>query len=55
MIEHPYTWPKFQIGLRRFLLSKFPFSVIYQTNQQVIYVLAVMHNSRKPNYWNERA
>ncbi len=30
IIELPDTWPKFQIGFRRFLLSKFPFSVIYK-------------------------
>ena len=52
--ELPDTWPKFQNNFRRFLLSKFPFSVIYQADQQVIYILAVMHNSRKPGYWNKR-
>jgi len=53
--ELPDTWPKFQHGFRRFLLSKFPFSVIYRFSQQTIFVVAVMHNSRKPGYWNERA
>jgi len=52
--ELPDTWPKFQDGFRRFLLSKFPFSVIYRFSQQTIFVVAVMHNSRKPGYWNER-
>ena len=54
IIEHPNTWPKFQLGFRRFLLSKFPFSVIYQISQEKIFVVAVMHNSRKPGYWSER-
>ena len=31
--ELPETWPKFQGGFRRFLLSKFPFSVIYSSKQ----------------------
>ncbi len=52
--ELPNTWPKFQKGFRRFLLSKFPFSVVYQSNENTIFVVAVMHNSRKPGYWNER-
>lgn len=52
--ELPDTWPKFQNNLRRFLLSKFPFSVIYQFNQEAVFVVAVMHNSRKPGYWRER-
>ena len=54
IIELPNAWPKFQNGFRRFLLSKFPFSIIYRFNKKEIYIVAVMHNSRKPGYWNER-
>ena len=54
IIEFPDTWPKFQKGCRRFLLRKFPFSVIYQIDNKTVYILAVMHNSRKPGYWTER-
>ena len=52
--ELPETWPKFHKGFRRFLLSKFPFSVIYSSEQKLPYIVAVMHNSRKPGYWVER-
>ena len=52
--ELPNTWPKFENNFRRFLLSKFPFSVIYKANVESVFVVAVMHNSRKPGYWNER-
>ncbi len=54
IIELPNTWPKFEKGFRRFLLSKFPFSVIYRFDQKTVYIVAVMHNSRKPGYWSER-
>lgn len=52
--ELPDTWPKFKKGFRRFILSKFPFSVIYQSDGKIVYVVAVMHNSRKPEYWLDR-
>lgn len=52
--EFPYTWPLFQYGFRRYLLSHFPFSVIYREYEGAIYVIAVMHNSRKPGYWFTR-
>ena len=52
--ELPGTWPKFQNNFRRFLLSKFPFSIIYRANNELVYVVAVMHNSRKPKYWLKR-
>ncbi len=54
IIEFPQTWPKFQKGFRRFLLSRFPFSVIYRKNGHSLYVVAVMHNSKKPGYWLNR-
>ncbi len=52
--ELPQTWPFFQKKFRRFLLSRFPFSIIYKENDNLIYVVAVMHNSRKPEYWLDR-
>ncbi len=52
--ELPETWPKFRKGFRRFILSKFPFSVVYRTKNDSIFIVAVMHNSRKPDYWLER-
>lgn len=52
--ELPFTWPKFDDDFRRFLLGRFPFSVIYRVVSQTVYVVAVMHNSRKPEYWNSR-
>ena len=52
--ELPQTWPRFQRGFRRFLLTKFPFSVIYKETGSHIFVVAVMHNSRRPGYWIKR-
>jgi len=51
IVELPETWPKFQKGFRRYLFARFPFSVIYKNTTDSIYVVAVMHNSRKPGYW----
>lgn len=52
--ELPETWPKFKSDYRRFLLSKFPYSVIYRAQKETIFIVAVMHNSRKPGYWKTR-
>lgn len=52
--ELPTTWPLFQHGFRRHILSRFPFSVIYKEHHDFIYIVAVMHNSRKPGYWVKR-
>ena len=52
--EFPQTWPLFEKGFRRFLLARFPFSVLYRLDNDLIYVVAVMHNSRRPGYWLKR-
>lgn len=49
--ETPNTWPAFSARTRRFLLNKFPFSVIYTPSTEVISVLAVIHNRKRPGYW----
>ncbi|MCD6389407.1 MAG: type II toxin-antitoxin system RelE/ParE family toxin [Desulfobulbaceae bacterium] len=54
IVELPRTWPRFQNHFRRFLFSRFPFSVIYRIDGYSIYVVAVMRNSRKPGYWLDR-
>ena len=51
VIEMPGTWPIFKKGFRRYILSRFPFAVVYKRINNVLFVVAVMHQSRKPNYW----
>ncbi len=52
--EYPEAWPRFTANTRRFLLSRFPFSVIYVPTPDMIHVVVIMHNSRKPGYWLDR-
>jgi len=47
----PDTWANFQYGFKRYILNKFPFSILYKVTEEKIVVVAVMHNSRRPNYW----
>jgi len=41
-------------GLRRILLSKFPFNLIYSLEPHEIVIVAVAHQRRRPDYWKER-
>ena len=50
----PSTWVTFEHGFRRYILARFPFSVVYKDEENEVYVVAVMHNSRNPEYWKER-
>ena len=40
---------------RRFLLRRFPFSVVYRESEEHIEVIAVAHARRKPGYWKKRS
>ena len=40
--------------LRRILLARFPYSLIYSIESERIWVIAVAHHRRRPGYWQER-
>ena len=41
-------------GVRRLLLSRFPYQLVYRVEGDEIRVYAVAHLKRKPDYWQER-
>lgn len=53
--EAPERWPIGQNNTRRFLLWRFPFSIIYSQQEVGIIIWAVAHSSRRPEYWVLRA
>lgn len=52
--EAPQRWPTGVRGTRRFLLQRFPFSVVYRDLPAKIQVVAVAHGHRRPGYWKSR-
>jgi len=40
--------------VRRVRLSGFPYRVVYEELDDCVQVLAVMHDSREPDYWKSR-
>jgi hypothetical protein len=41
-------------GFRKRLVPGFPFSIIYRTWHEQVYLLAVAHQHRRPGYWQRR-
>jgi len=52
--EDPTIWPRYVAGTQRFLLQRFPFSVVYRSVSNRIEVVAIAHGRRKPGYWERR-
>ncbi len=58
--ESPKTWPawpdvKPSLGIRRFLLSRFPYGVAYRESEDRLMIIAIPHMHRRPAYWKQRA
>ena len=54
ILAHPQAGSPVGTGIRRQLLRRFPFSVYYLVDGPVVVILAVVHHSRKPDYWKKR-
>ncbi len=52
--EQPELGPRDVRGTRRKVLARFPYTVFYAVEPDRIYVLAVMHQRRRPGYWHAR-
>jgi hypothetical protein len=52
--EHPGRGVRVGRGCRRYLLRKFPFSVVYMEQFGAVEVIAIAHHRRRPGYWQAR-
>lgn len=52
--ERPELSPPFDGSLRRRLLHGFPYGVLYEAGADTVFVVAIMHLHRKPDYWRGR-
>lgn len=53
-IDYPTMWPEIEKEIRRCLVHRFPYGVLYSIEPHGIYILAVMHLHRDPDYWQHR-
>jgi toxin ParE1/3/4 len=52
--ELPDAWPAYLHGTRRFLLRRYPYSLVYRVKPSMIEVIAVAHAKRRPGFWRDR-
>lgn len=50
----PHRWQKVEGEIHRCLAHRFPYGVLYSIEKDYVFVLAIMHHSRKPGYWRRR-
>ncbi len=54
IISFPTAWPLLEYDLHRCLTRRFPYGIIYSIEKDHIFILAVMHLHREPEYWKSR-
>jgi toxin ParE1/3/4 len=51
ILANPEAGAVFRRDRRRYLLRRFPYSIIYQLTTDELRVVAVAHQRRRPGYW----
>lgn len=54
LLETPAAGAPFGRRLRRVLVPKFPYGLLYRVEADRVYIIAVMHLHRRPGYWRSR-
>ncbi len=52
--EYPLAWTKEKGDVRKYILHKFPYKILYSIEEGYIYIIAIAHGHRRPNYWIDR-
>jgi len=50
----PTAWTTIRPSIRRCIMHKFPYNVLYSIEADCILIIAIAHHHRNPNYWIDR-
>jgi plasmid stabilization system protein ParE len=53
--EWPGSFPEIAVGLRRALLTRFPYAFYYRHRDDTIEVIACLHLKQSPHRWLDRS
>ena len=55
VINRPLAYPVvYRSNVRRALTHRFPYSLIFTVEEQLVFIIAVFHSSRDPMVWKGR-
>jgi plasmid stabilization system protein ParE len=54
ILQAPDRWRCIEEDVRRYLVRRFPYGILYTIEQDYVLILALMHLSREPGYWRHR-
>ena len=53
-VKFPKAWAVLEGEVRRCLVRRFPYGILYSEGENGIFIVAVMHLHRNPGYWRRR-
>jgi len=53
-VAYPRAWPVLDDEIRRALVRRFPYGVLYSVEEGTLLIVAIMNLHRKPGYWKGR-
>ncbi len=53
-VEFPNAWSVMEDNIRRSIVKRFPFGILYSIEQDRLFILAVMNLHQEPNYWKRK-
>ena len=51
---HPAHFPIVKDNIRKCVLKRFPYIVVFEIQEDTVFVLAIFHTSRNPDLWEKR-
>lgn len=58
IVERPDAWQRTDVvagqSIRRFVMQRFPYSVVYYVADNVVRIVAMAHAKRMPGYWRDQ-
>jgi toxin ParE1/3/4 len=58
ILQQPAAWQRDSVvtnrEIRRFVMRRFPFSIVFYVVDDIVRIVAIAHAKRKPGYWRMR-
>ena len=54
ILEHPDAAPLVAPNVRKLVLARFPYTLVYEIRDDFTRILAVGHQRKRPHYWRGR-
>ena len=52
--QGPHAWPFVAKSTQKYVLQRFPYSIVFEIDGDNLLIIAIAHHRRRPGYWSAR-